>query len=87
MVINSPATLTLDSDNLGIVEFYLIGFSLFYDSQCKKRYKERRKRYLPPICSPLSLFPITLHSPKRETERGGGRERERERERVRRGRL
>lgn len=71
MVINLLATFTLDSDNLGIVEFYLIDFSLFYGSQCKKRYKERRKRHLPPICSPLSLFPIILHSLKRERVRRG----------------
>lgn len=37
MVIDLPATLTLDSDNLGVVEFSLIDFSLFYASRLVRK--------------------------------------------------
>lgn len=37
MVINLPATLTLDSDNLGVVELSLIDFSLFYGSRLVRK--------------------------------------------------
>lgn len=72
MIINLPATLTLDSDNLGVVEFNLDRFQLILRfSRRKKRYKERRKRHLPPICSPLLLLPIVMYSLKRERVRRG----------------
>lgn len=43
VIINLPATLALNSDNLGVVEFSLIDLSLFYGSRREEKIQGKEE--------------------------------------------